>query len=259
MRHLFPLLALPALAFAPLAAAEQAAVTPVTQQREVYGKVTWLERHAQILERNKTVKPEIVFLGDSITHFWHGEPASHRPTDAASWQKAAGGRVATNLGYGFDYIENALWRVQNGELDGIAPKVIVVNLGTNNLGHKGDGPEACERAMKVLLATLRAKQPSAKILLLGIYPRHETRLTGSIAETNRRYAALAGGNVRYLHLGEALAEPGKPGVPAKKFFRDGLHPNAAGYAVIAEKLAPAIDALAGPVRSQSGRTAGTAE
>lgn len=218
---------------------------PVTQARETYGKVTWLERHAQIIERNRTVQPGIVFIGDSITHFWWGEPVAHRATDKASWEKATGGRTATNLGFGFDYIENALWRVDHGELDGIRPRVIVILLGTNNLGHKGDTPEACERGMKALLGAVRAKQPAAKILLLGIYPRHEARLADAIAETNRRYAALAGGGVRFLDIGAALAEPGKPRSPAGPLFSDGLHPNAAGYRVIGEQLAPVIAGLAG--------------
>lgn len=223
----------------------QSSVIPVTQQREVYGDVSWMERHAQILARNKSVKPEIVFLGDSITHFWSGEPASYRPTDAASWQKVTGGRVVTNLGYGFDYIENALWRVHNGELDDIMPKLIVINIGTNNLGHHGDDAETCERGMRALLAAVRAKQPLAKILLLGIYPRHETKLADSIADTNRRYAELAqtSSGVSFLDLSKTLAEPGKLSLPATRLFRDGLHPNAAGYAAIADQLAPVIDQL----------------
>lgn len=217
---------------------------PVTQAREVYGKTTWLARHEQILERNKAVKPEIVFLGDSITHFWSGEPVSHRPTDDTSWQKTTGGRVATNLGFGFDYIENALWRVQHGELDGIAPKVIVINLGTNNLGHKGDGPADCERGMKALIVAIRAKQPAAQLLLLGIYPRHEKGLVAKLADTNVRYAKLAAENgIRFVDMTADLSEPGAPGVAEKKLFRDGLHPNAAGYALVAQKLAPEIDKL----------------
>ncbi|WP_422991928.1 GDSL-type esterase/lipase family protein [Undibacterium sp. Di24W] len=223
----------------------QSSVIPVTQQREVYGDVTWMERHAQIIARNKTIKPEIVFLGDSITHFWSGEPASYRPTDATSWQKTTGGRVVTNLGYGFDYIENALWRVHNGELDEILPKLIVISIGTNNLGHHGDDAETCERAMRALLAAVRAKQPMAKILLLGIFPRHEAKLADSIADTNRRYAELArtSTGVYFLDLSKILAEPGKPSLPATRLFRDGLHPNAAGYTVIADQLAPVIDQL----------------
>jgi lysophospholipase L1-like esterase len=218
----------------------QSSLTPVTQQREIYGDVSWLERHEQILERNKTVKPELVFLGDSITHFWSGEPLSYRPTDAASWKTASNGLVVTNLGYGFDYIENALWRVQHGELDGISPKLIVINIGTNNLGHKGDNPEACERGMKALLSEVRTKQPAAKILLLGIYPRHETKLADAIVDTNHRYSKLANNDVTFLDINEALTEPDKGSAPSPLLFRDGLHPNAAGYAVIAEKLAPII-------------------
>lgn len=241
-------LALSFLACPALAAPRADAATPVTQSRETYGKDTWLARHGKILERNRTVKPDLVFIGDSITHFWSGEPASHRPTDAASWEKVTGGRSATNLGFGFDYIENALWRVRHGELDGIAPGLIVINLGTNNLGHKKDGPADCERGMKALLAEIRAKQPAAKILLLGIFPRHEVALAGAVAGTNRLYANFGdNGAVTFLDLGASLGSEIKTGgrAPDPKLFRDGLHPNAAGYAVIAAGLSPEIDRLLG--------------
>ncbi len=220
---------------------------PVTQARETYGKISWLARHEQILERNKVVKPGIVFLGDSITHYWGGEPTAHRRTGETSWSRLTAGRVATNLGFGFDYIENALWRVQHGELDGIAPRVIVINLGTNNLGHKKDSPSDCARGMKALLSEIRKKQPAAKILLLGIYPRHERALAGALAETNLLYLKLGDENVvSFTDFGEALASPhesGTPRMPDPTLFSDGLHPNAAGYAVIAERLIPEIEKL----------------
>lgn len=217
----------------------------VVQTREKYGPDTWLQRHEKILARNKKVKPEVVFLGDSITHFWSGEPASHRPTDEASWKIATGGRTATNLGFGFDYVENALWRIEHGELDDIAPKVIVVLLGTNNLGHKGDSPEAVARGMKKLLEVVRMKQPAAKILLLGVYPRSGDKVTAEIVALNALYAAMAGDGITYLDAGAALAKPGaaaKP-YPRLEYFRDGLHPNAAGYAELAKRLAPVIEEL----------------
>lgn len=83
-------------------------------------------------------------IGDSITHHWGGEPSGDgKNTGAGSWEKLFGPHAATNMGFGFDYVDNAYYRVQNGELDGISPRVIIVLLGTNNLGHRKDTPQAC--------------------------------------------------------------------------------------------------------------------
>src|SRR5579859_4335712 len=85
----------------------------------------WDKRHEEVLKRNLTVKPDLVFIGDSITHFWGGEPSNFRGRGEDSWKTMTGSRVATNLGFGFDYIDNAYYRIENGELDGITPKAIV--------------------------------------------------------------------------------------------------------------------------------------
>ena len=83
-------------------------------------------------------------IGDSITHHWGGEPSGDgKNTGAGSWEKLFRPHTATNMGFGFDYVDNAYYRVQNGELDGISPRVIIVLLGTNNLGHRKDTPQAC--------------------------------------------------------------------------------------------------------------------
>lgn len=241
------LLALLTLPLAACAADLPAPAEPVVQSREKYGKVTWMARHEAILERHKQVKPEVVFFGDSITHHWAGEPAAYKVIDRKSWQVATCGRLASNLGFGYDYIENARWRVANGELDGIAPKVVVVLLGTNNLGHKKDTPEAAAATMKALLQDIRAKLPQTKILLLGVYPRKEPALAEPIRALNREYAKLAGGPVVFRDVGEVLN--GKPvtegGAPAAdlKYLRDTVHPSAAGYAKVAPLIAAEIRKL----------------
>ena len=77
------------------------------------------------------------------------------------------------MGFGFDYVDNAYYRVQNGELDGISPRVIIVLLGTNNLGHRKDTPQACADNIRAFVRLVRRKCPSSKILLLGVLPRKE--------------------------------------------------------------------------------------
>ncbi|MBP8717212.1 MAG: GDSL family lipase, partial [Akkermansia sp.] len=123
------------------ASALPATLKPEPHQRDPYD---WNARHEAVKKRNRAVKPEYVMIGDSITHHWGGEPSGDgKNTGSGSWEKLFGPHAATNMGFGFDYVDNAYYRVQNGELDGISPRVIIVLLGTNNLGHRKDTPQAC--------------------------------------------------------------------------------------------------------------------
>lgn len=207
------------------------------QQRDDYH---WLSRHNAVLERHTRVKPDVVFIGDSITHHWGGEPKGARVVSQASWDSLFKGMCASNLGFGFDYVDNAFYRVQQGELDGISPRLILVNVGTNNLGFRGDSPEGCAANIAALVALIREKQPQAKILLIGIYPRREVALRSKIAETNARIQQLENGDcVRFIDLGSVLA--GKDGLANPALFRDTVHPNAKGYEVLAKALRPYLE------------------
>lgn len=206
--------------------------------RDSYG---WRERHEAVLKRNQTVKPAYVFFGDSITHWWGGEPSTKfAATGGDSWKCLFRDHAVTNMGFGFDYIDNAYYRAENGALDGISPRVILVNLGTNNIGHRGDSAEICGRNMRAFVALLRKKQPNAKILLIGVYPRREARLAKIIAETNERYALLADGEtVFFVNPGtRLLATDGKLADP--RFMRDVVHLKPEGYRIIGAELEKAL-------------------
>ena len=97
----------------------------------------WHRRHAEMLRIKHEVDPEIVLIGDSITHMWGGLPAEPgRARGAKSWDALFGER-ALNLGFGWDRTQNVLWRIDHGELDGLNPKLVVIHIGTNNLaGHQ---------------------------------------------------------------------------------------------------------------------------
>lgn len=90
---------------------------------------TYLGIHQAILEKEKRDPPGVLFLGDSITDFWRWE-----------WERFATFHPC-NAGIAWDQIQHVLWRVQNGELDGIHPRVIVLEIGTNNLGLYTIAPE----------------------------------------------------------------------------------------------------------------------
>lgn len=207
-------------------------------QRDSYG---WAARHDAVLKRNKIVKPAYVFFGDSITHWWGGEPKSVMPVVGAdSWERLFGKHAVTNCGFGFDYIDNAYYRVENGELDGIAPRVILVNLGTNNIGHRGDTAKICGDNMAAFVQLLREKSPNATILLVGIYPRREPRFADTITAANELYAKIADGKqVFFVNPGlKLLGEKSK--LAEAKLMRDQVHLNASGYRIIAEDLAKTL-------------------
>jgi lysophospholipase L1-like esterase len=194
----------------------------------------WDRRHQAVLKRNSSVKPEVVFIGDSITHFWGGEPSDFPAQGEDSWKAMIGSHVASNLGFGFDYIDNAYYRVQNGELDGITPKVIVILLGTNNVGYRNDTPAACADNMRAFLALVRQKSPKSKIILLGILPRGDVKLNQAIFAAKRLYSEMADGKeIFYADVGKAFLPMDATKVPVD-LMPDGVHPNARSYWILEE-------------------------
>jgi cephalosporin-C deacetylase-like acetyl esterase len=118
--------------YAELGTGENTACQPVDKLEEDF--YDWNQRHSAVLQLKETVTPEIVMIGDSITHLWGGEPAEPKGNRGAeSWASLFGDRAVLNLGFGWDRTQNVLWRIQHGELDGLRPKFAVIHIGTNNL------------------------------------------------------------------------------------------------------------------------------
>ena len=141
-----------------------------------------------------------MFLGDSITAGWNSA--------RGVWDRSYGPRQAVNFGIGGDRTQHVLWRLDNGEVDSIKPKVVVLMIGTNNLGANTE-PEIAE-GVKAIVDRLRIKLPEAKILLLGVFPRHTTTdkvvptiaPDPRIARINALLAAFDDGKmVKYLDIG----------------------------------------------------------
>lgn len=220
--------------WAAFASASEGALPPTLRVEPNLRSGDWPARHNAVLKRNARVKPDIVFIGDSITHYWGGEPAGPG-TGKDSWATLFKGVTVTNLGYGFDYVDNAYYRVLNGELEGIFPKLVIVAIGTNNLNHRKDPPEACAANTQALVQLIRERLPNAKILLLGVYPRCTPATVEAIRENNRRIATIADGRlVFYADPGQALLGPN--GLANPTLFRDGVHPTAEGYRRLGKAL-----------------------
>lgn len=223
-----------------------AGLDPQPQHRDPYD---WDARHEAVKLYNRARHPEIVVIGDSIIHHWGGEPSLGGYCRAPeAWAKVFGDKRVANMGFGFDYIDNAFYRVQDGETEPSAsPETIIILLGTNNLAHRHDSPQICADNMNALLSLLRARHAESRILLLAILPRREAELARPIAATNRLYSQMADNeHIFFCDMTEALAAPGSPpDAPTANpaYFMDGVHPNKAGYEVIATELSEALSHL----------------
>ncbi|MBX6381040.1 MAG: SGNH/GDSL hydrolase family protein [Thermoflavifilum aggregans] len=194
----------------------------------------WNERHAEELNMNKTDPPKIVFMGNSITHFWGGLPKDPFHRGADSWDKYFAPYGVRNFGYGWDRIENVLWRVYHGELDGYKAKQVILMIGTNNIGYNTD--EEIVKGLKFLISEIKWRQPDTKILLLGIYPRRGQEKR--IRNLNNQIVLLTGTeNISYADPGKVLLKaPDK--IDDNLFIQDGVHPNADGYRRLGKAISP---------------------
>jgi lysophospholipase L1-like esterase len=205
--------------------------------------------HAQLLEKTKKGTIDIYFEGDSITRRWG---ATDYPDFLANWKQNFFGWNAANFGWGADSTQNILWRLQNGELDGVNPKVIVLLAGTNNVGNRAvpgtDEARAMDisRGLKAILDTMRAKAPGATIILMGIFPRNDNMTAMPVINRiNESLARFADGRtIRYLNINARLAD--KNDVLLEGMMADRLHPTLKGYQVWADALKPIFTELLGP-------------
>jgi beta-glucosidase len=195
-------------------------------------------RHDQFLRRIASGPVGLLFLGDSITDLW---PHRHKET----WEKFAPYQPA-NFGISAERTEDLLWRVSNGELDGIAPKAVVILIGTNNLGHFHDEkPEWVANGIKEILTVVHAKVPKARILLLGIFPCGATKddpVRIKLDAVNAQIRKFHDGKiVTYLDLGPKFTDA--KGVLRKDLMPDGLHPNGDGYQVWYDAMWPVLEPM----------------
>ena len=221
-------------AFAANAAAQNTAIIAAPFQER---------RHAQFLEIAKAGDIDCLFMGDSITDWWArtGKPV---------YDEFFGGLKCANFGIAGDRTQGVLWRMQNGELEGYSPKVMMLMIGTNNLGgatRPGNTPEEIAEGITTIVTKFRTTFPGAKVLLLGVFPRgatpdawHRER----IRAINSIIAKLHDGqNITYMDIGPKLLEA--DGTIARVVMADGLHPTAKGYRIWAEAVAPTLKSMMG--------------
>ncbi|MBR4994642.1 MAG: SGNH/GDSL hydrolase family protein [Alistipes sp.] len=199
----------------------------VTQRREPH-IYEWDIRHNAIISEARERQPEAVILGNSIVHYWGG--AHKNKNGEQVWNDKMAKFV--NMGCGWDRIENLLWRVYHGELDGFKAKKVVVMIGVNNLGHSSDADIVA--GVRNLLAAVKSRQPEAEIVYAGILPcRNNEQRVKSLNEWLRSVVTLDGHT--FINPGVKLL--GEDGKIVERYFKDGLHPNNDGYSLIVDEIA----------------------
>jgi lysophospholipase L1-like esterase len=223
----------------PLAAQERQVPKHVaTRPADRLNEAWWKERHERFNHISREGQAEVVFLGDSITQGWEGPGKD-------AWQEFYGQRNAANFGNSGDRTEHVLWRLENGNFDGLSPRLIVIMIGTNNIGHRSSTPQQAAEGVRAIVEKLHAKLPEAQLLLLGVFPRGEKpddELRQQAAEVNRHIQNLDELDfVTYMDIAERFLE--EDGTISKEIMPDYLHLSPAGYERWAQAIEPRVSSL----------------
>jgi lysophospholipase L1-like esterase len=229
------------------------AIVPVPKLEE--DSYNWWGRHAEVLAIKDSIKPEILLIGDSITHFWGGSPQRkyangelRAPNGPESWNKLFGRYRVLNIGFGWDRTQNVLWRLDHGEIDGINPRLVVINIGTNNTSstyaaHRNTPSEIVDGIMAIY-ARVRTKMPHAKIVVMALFPRESdpgNPRRALINQVNGQLKVLADHHsINLLNIGPEMLNPDGTFLPG--MMLDFTHPTDRGYQVWADALKPFINA-----------------
>lgn len=189
----------------------------------------WMVQHERFNAIAKKGGVDVVFIGDSITNGWSN-------AGKTLWAERFVPLKAANFGIGGDRTQHVIWRLQNGNLSGITPKVAVVMIGTNNTG-SDTAPQIAE-GIEAVVKEIHTQSPTTKVLLLGVFPRAEKpghSLRAKIAEINTTIAKLDDGKgVFFLDIGQKFLS--EDGTLSKEIMPDFLHLSAAGYKIWADSI-----------------------
>ncbi len=214
------------------ALAQSTALAPVPREDD-----WWQQRNAAVNERVKEGNVDLLMIGDSITHGWDeaGLPV---------WERYYANRNAVNMGFSGDRTQHVLWRLDNGHLANISPKLAVIMIGTNN--HADNTAAEIGEGVQAIVARLRAALPEMRILLLSIFPRTDVGedIQAKLREASESFAAAASDPmVTFLDINRVFL--GSDGILSKEIMPDLLHPNLRGYELWAHAVEPTIARLLG--------------
>jgi lysophospholipase L1-like esterase len=212
-----------------------------------------LELQKKMLQKN--AQPHVVLIGDSITHYWGGSPIGSEVNGATAWQHVFGDMPVINMGFGWDRTQNVLWRLRQGEFEGLTPKWVVLMIGTNNLtgteNARSNTPEEIVEGIDAIRHEIHRRSPDSRIILMAILPRDQkpdSPLRIQIQKTNQLLSQRFSNGVSngrsdersnespltYLDIGKSFLQP--DGSLPESMMPDGTHPTEAGYKIWADAL-----------------------
>lgn len=228
------------------------AIVPVSKlENDSYN---WWDRHAEVLQVKDSINPEVVLIGNSITHFWGGEPKlkyadgkPRKPNGPNAWASVFANHRVLNLGFGWDRTQNVLWRLDHGEIDGLHPRTIIMHLGTNNTSEtenaRMNSATEIVEGIRAVCMRLRSKVPGAHLVLMKVFPReekpdHPRRIL--INEINKQLEIFAReNNIDLLDIGPKMLAP--DGTLPKEIAGDFCHPTEKGYQIWADEIRRFVD------------------
>lgn len=230
----------------PAKQAGNSAIVPVPRDKEEW----WVKRHESMNARAKQGAEKgdigVLFIGDSITQGWEGEGKS-------AWEANFAPLGAVNLGISGDRTQHVLWRLDHGNVEGLAkpkagsaPKVAVIMIGTNNSNGNDNTAEEIGAGITAVVKSLRAKLPETKVLILAVFPRGEK--PNPQREKNAGASAIAakaadGKMVHFMDIGPKFLET--DGRLTKEIMPDMLHLSPKGYEIWASSVLPKVKELMG--------------
>ena len=189
--------------------------------------------HLEKLREAKIGKIDFVMIGDSITHSWSKYPSVFK------------GVNLLNLGFPGDRTQNVLWRIENGALDGISPKLVTLMIGTNNMhdtkkAYPADKPQDIFTGIKAIVAEVRTRLPKSKLVIFSVFPRKEGSENDRAKEVNAMLPQLADGKyVSHIDLNPFFTT--EKGQQNKVLYnRDLLHLNDQGYQTWGRAIKPLL-------------------
>lgn len=199
-------------------------------------------RRAEKMAAVATGSHDLVFIGDSITHRFERDDVG-----GAVWRRHYARLRALNLGYGWDTTQNVLWRLtEGGEFAGQRPRLVVLNIGTNNL----TGNSACPantvveivEGIAAICEHVQAASPETKILVMALFPRGRRAepINARVRDLNRELKSWLATRPGLLHLDIGARFLTVSGEVDPALLPDLVHPVEPGYAIWAEALAPII-------------------
>ena len=200
--------------------------------------------HFQLVQKAAMGGIDVYFEGDSIIRRW-GTSDTAWKDNYENWKANFWGWNAGNFGWGADSTQNILWRLKNGEIENVNPKVIVILAGTNNVG-SGQSVDQVTRGVQSIVDLCHEKAPKAKIILTAIFPRNDSMgFVKTINGVNENLAKLASRPyIRFLNVNAGLAD--QNGKLFEGMTIDNLHPSVKGFQVWADGLKPILTELLGP-------------